>query len=476
MDEIKKAVRACDVVIVCLSRNSVTKEGTVQREIKLALDVEEEKPEGTIFVIPVLLEDAVVPERLSQWQYVHLVQRDGYRRLVRALRIRANQRAAATGDPYAMYRVGLSYVNGQGVAQDYREARLWFEKAAASGHAGAMNYLGVLYNSGLGVPLYYEKAREWQMKAAAAGDLYAMYNLGLSYANGRGVDQDYKEARGWFEKAAAGGHPGAMNHLGILYNSALGVPKDYEKAREWHERAAAAGEPHAMYNLGLSYANGRGVVQDGKQALLWFEKAAAAGNENAKKRLREAQIGEQDPKDIASMAAPSAHGRPSPRLAAALDVPVTASDLRPGEPTVKMFFPQPVLLTVDHNLPRVRFNAGIQEVPQSLAKHAYLKANGVLRYQRAETGVIVEMEMSQAERIRDEFSDVPEVHTLFRDAVIRGYRDDAQLTSRAADPAKIPVKIQLDLRHATRIRDRYRHLGGPTDQRIYAIISDAIKK
>jgi hypothetical protein len=46
--EIPKAIRTSDVVIVCLSRSSVTKEGYLQKEIKDALQVAEEKPPETI--------------------------------------------------------------------------------------------------------------------------------------------------------------------------------------------------------------------------------------------------------------------------------------------------------------------------------------------------------------------------------------------------------------------------------------------
>ena len=41
--EIPKAVQEADVVIVFLSKNSITKEGYVQKEIKDALDVAEER-------------------------------------------------------------------------------------------------------------------------------------------------------------------------------------------------------------------------------------------------------------------------------------------------------------------------------------------------------------------------------------------------------------------------------------------------
>lgn len=87
--EIPKAVRNSDVVIVCLSKGSVTKEGYVQKEIKQALDVADEKPEGTIFLIPLKLEECDVPSRLSRWQWVNLFDDNGYQRLMRSLNSRA---------------------------------------------------------------------------------------------------------------------------------------------------------------------------------------------------------------------------------------------------------------------------------------------------------------------------------------------------------------------------------------------------
>jgi len=68
-------------VIICLSQKSVTKEGYLQREIKDALYVAEEKPEGTIFVIPVKLQEVEVPKRLSQWHWAKLFEEGGYQRL-----------------------------------------------------------------------------------------------------------------------------------------------------------------------------------------------------------------------------------------------------------------------------------------------------------------------------------------------------------------------------------------------------------
>jgi hypothetical protein len=88
-EEIPKAVRSADVVIVCLSQNSVSKEGYIQKEIGYALDKAEEKPEGTIYIIPLRLEKCKVPNRLSRWHWLNLYDRRGYPKLIKTLAARA---------------------------------------------------------------------------------------------------------------------------------------------------------------------------------------------------------------------------------------------------------------------------------------------------------------------------------------------------------------------------------------------------
>ena len=88
--EIRKAVRESDVVVVCLSKGAVTKTGYVQKEIRFALDVADEQPEGTIFIIPAKLEACQVPLRLNKWQWVNLFETVGYEKLKRSLTHRAN--------------------------------------------------------------------------------------------------------------------------------------------------------------------------------------------------------------------------------------------------------------------------------------------------------------------------------------------------------------------------------------------------
>jgi len=84
--EIRRAVRSSDAVLVCLSRAAVAKTGYLQKEIRQALDVADERPEGRIFIIPLKLGDCDVPDRLRRWHWIDLQKRGGYRELLRSLR------------------------------------------------------------------------------------------------------------------------------------------------------------------------------------------------------------------------------------------------------------------------------------------------------------------------------------------------------------------------------------------------------
>jgi len=89
---IEDQVRLSDAFVVCFTRESAKRESFYQKEIKVAFDAADEKPEGTIFIIPVRLEplDATeLPRRLRDTHWANLYEADGYEQLVDALRQRA---------------------------------------------------------------------------------------------------------------------------------------------------------------------------------------------------------------------------------------------------------------------------------------------------------------------------------------------------------------------------------------------------
>jgi hypothetical protein len=87
--EIEIGIRQSHVVLVCLSKSSIDKVGYVQKEIGSVLDLSDQQPEGTIFLIPVRLEKCEVPNRLRKFQWVDLYDRNGFERLLLALVRRA---------------------------------------------------------------------------------------------------------------------------------------------------------------------------------------------------------------------------------------------------------------------------------------------------------------------------------------------------------------------------------------------------
>jgi formylglycine-generating enzyme required for sulfatase activity len=81
-----------NLVVVCLSKNSTTKRGMVQKEIKYALDILGQMPEDTIYLIPARLEPCQVPKRLSHLHWVDLFEPGGLEYLKQSLDVEIGKR------------------------------------------------------------------------------------------------------------------------------------------------------------------------------------------------------------------------------------------------------------------------------------------------------------------------------------------------------------------------------------------------
>jgi hypothetical protein len=89
--EIEQALRTSGAILLCFSDVAVKKEGYIQREYKRAMKYREEKPEGTIFVIPVRLDECEMPHFIRELQWVDYSK--DYEKLVAALNLRAGRQA-----------------------------------------------------------------------------------------------------------------------------------------------------------------------------------------------------------------------------------------------------------------------------------------------------------------------------------------------------------------------------------------------
>lgn len=93
--ETEKAIEAAHAALVCLSSHSVSQEGYIQKELRLALKAADEKPEGAVFLIPLRLEDFPAPHRLKDLHWLDYFPKSrreaAYQRLLASLRLRAER-------------------------------------------------------------------------------------------------------------------------------------------------------------------------------------------------------------------------------------------------------------------------------------------------------------------------------------------------------------------------------------------------
>jgi Tol biopolymer transport system component len=99
--EIRKAVRDCDIFVVCVSQQFTQRsrrKNFSQTEVGIALNEAELKPKDQIYIIPVRLENCAVPKALQPWHWVDLFEPDGYQKLIRSLNKRIEELDAVEAD------------------------------------------------------------------------------------------------------------------------------------------------------------------------------------------------------------------------------------------------------------------------------------------------------------------------------------------------------------------------------------------
>jgi uncharacterized protein len=110
----------------------------------------------------------------------------------------------------------------------------WFRKAADQGDIEGELQLGFHYFSGQGVLQDFAEAKKWLQRAGDQGNPAVQFDIGEAYDNGRfGVPKDDAEAAKWYRKAADEGYPNAQLNLGLLYLDGPGEPQDYVQAYMW---------------------------------------------------------------------------------------------------------------------------------------------------------------------------------------------------------------------------------------------------
>jgi serine/threonine protein kinase/TPR repeat protein len=116
------------------------------------------------------------------------------------------QEAAAMHEPRAMDLLGTHFRR----AKDYQKARTYFEEATQLGFVRSTVNLGVLYLQGEGVTQNYQTAAALFKKGADRSDSYGMFFYAECLSEGKGVQKDAGAATEWAKKAAQAGNPLAI--------------------------------------------------------------------------------------------------------------------------------------------------------------------------------------------------------------------------------------------------------------------------
>ena len=123
--------------------------------------------------------------------------------------------AAEQGDAVAQLFLGQMFFEGLGVLQDYKVAKMWFEKSASNNISMAQNNLGSIYENGKGVAQDLQKAAIWYQKAAVQGDKNAQFNLGAFYFD-EGGDLNLMYSYMWFKISLENGVNIARENVDFL--------------------------------------------------------------------------------------------------------------------------------------------------------------------------------------------------------------------------------------------------------------------
>ena len=166
----------------------------------------------------------------------------------------AYRHAADLGSTTAMIRMARLLADGDGVSEDFEQARALLERAVAvGGERGestdwALMSLGDLYRSADDAHRNPVKALDAYNKALALGNKDALVVIARMVQGGDGVAADPDAAKALLEQASAAGGETAVNawiNLGHLYGNPDGDFYDLAAALDYYSRAAEAGSGEA---------------------------------------------------------------------------------------------------------------------------------------------------------------------------------------------------------------------------------------
>lgn len=158
------------------------------------------------------------------------------------------EKSAAYGNQDAIYNLGASYLNGDGVTKDESRAFAYFQKGVEFNDIKSYMGLALCYRRGLAGHQDIHKAIELYKHAAESGDSEAFACLGAMYL-GDGLPVNEAEAARWFYEGAKRGNTTSQHYLGIMYFNGMGVPRNQSEGIKLLKMSAEKGNMDSIISL-----------------------------------------------------------------------------------------------------------------------------------------------------------------------------------------------------------------------------------
>jgi len=190
---------------------------------------------------------------------------------------------AQDGDAYAMEKLGLRLLNGDGLPKSVTEGLGWLKKSAELGNPFAMEKLAERELDETVAPQSSAEGERWLRIAVEQGCRAALVALGSRLITGAGLAPDAKQGEQLLREAAQQGSQMAMIRLGTYLLSGWGLIHNHEDGLRWLRRAGATNTSQLL-ELGLYLyqksltARTKAASGIAKEASILFQEARRQGN------------------------------------------------------------------------------------------------------------------------------------------------------------------------------------------------------
>ncbi|KAF4969656.1 hypothetical protein FZEAL_10194 [Fusarium zealandicum] len=166
--------------------------------------------------------------------------------------------------------LGRMYLRGDGMAQNFERARLWFERGITQGDAQSQHGLGLIMLNGYGQKENVKMAMEL-FKASADQDYApALVQMGHLYLD-QGGQEDVRIANNYFELAGRHGNIEAHYYIAEMIHHGVGREKLCGASLTYYKSVAEKAEP-----LVTSWGDANGAYEAGDHELAFLEYLLAA--------------------------------------------------------------------------------------------------------------------------------------------------------------------------------------------------------